>query len=167
MLVLTAKLTRKKLITGIIAAGIVAFAIVLVKGGGENIGAGKFDDNDNKNTISIENVNSHEDRIKALESLGWQVKEDPLEFMEVQIPEEFDEVYSEYNNIQISQGMDLKKYAGKRAMRYSYQILNYPTGEAGIIANILVYKNKLIGGDVCSPQLNGFMHGLLMPDRYE
>ncbi len=162
MLVVTAKLSRKKLITGIIAAGIVMFAIVLVKGG-ENIDVSKFVNARQENNINAENIETPADRIRVLESLGWQVKEEPLEFMEVQIPEEFDEVYSEYNEIQIKQGMDLKKYAGKRAMRYSYQITNYPTGEAGIIANILVYKNKLIGGDVCSPQLNGFMHGLSKP----
>jgi len=160
MLIMTAKLTKKRVITGIITVGMIICAIILVKGGITRV------DNNDINVskeIAIENVKTPEDRVMLLESFGWKVEKEPLEFMEVQIPEDFDEVYSEYNDIQIKQGMDLKKYAGKRAMRYSYQITNYPTGEAGIIANILVYKNKLIGGDVCSPQLNGFMHGLEVP----
>ena len=95
-----------------------------------------------------------------LKDLGWEVDETPMEFMEVQIPEEFDEVYSEYNDIQLKQGMDLKKYAGKRAMRYCYQVNNYPSGEKNVVANLLIYKNKLIGGDISSTQMNGFMHGL-------
>ena len=90
-----------------------------------------------------------------------------VEFMEVQIPQEFDEVYAKYNEIQTAQGMDLTKYQGKRVMRYTYSIKNYPSGEEGVCANMLVYKNKLIAGDVCSPKLDGFMHGLSMPQKKE
>ena len=47
--------------------------------------------------------------------------------------------------------------------RYTYEITNYPTGETGILANLLIYKNTVIGGEVLSPQLDGFLHGLAMP----
>ena len=57
------------------------------------------------------------------------------------------------------QGCDLSKYAGKRCKRYTYVIENYPGQAEGVRANILVYKNKVIGGDVCSVELDGFMHG--------
>ena len=56
-----------------------------------------------------------------------------------------------------------RKYAGKRAKRYTYEITNYPTGESGIQAGLLVYKSTVIGGDVLSAQLGGFIHGLEMP----
>ena len=46
---------------------------------------------------------------------------------------------------------------------YTYEITNYPTGETGILANLLIYKNTVIGGEVLSPQLDGFLHGLAMP----
>ena len=39
------------------------------------------------------------------------------------------------------------------------EIENYPGQAEGVRANILVYKNKVIGGDVCSVELDGFMHG--------
>ena len=37
------------------------------------------------------------------------------------------------------------------------------TGESGIQAGLLIYKNTVIGGDVLSAQLGGFIHGLKMP----
>ncbi len=164
MLIMTAKLSKKKLIMGIITAGLVICAVILLKGDYSGVDVADTVDAKAGAEIKIESVKTPGDRVQLLESYGWQVSEEPLEFMEIQIPEEFDEVYEKYNEIQLGQGMDLKKYAGKRAMRYSYQITNYPTGESDIIANILIYKNKLIGGDVCSPRINGFMHGLSKPE---
>ena len=83
---------------------------------------------------------------------------------ELLIPEEMDESYDDYLALQASQGFDLEQYAGKRVKRYTYEITNYPTGEAGIQAGLLIYKNTVIGGDVLSPQLGGFIHGLEMPE---
>ena len=36
--------------------------------------------------------------------------------------------------------------------------------EDEVTANILVYENKIIGGDICSVNLDGFMHGFTPPD---
>ena len=47
--------------------------------------------------------------------------------------------------------------------RYTYEVLNYPTGEKGVQANLLIRKNTVVGGEVLSPQLDGFLHGLAMP----
>jgi len=57
----------------------------------------------------------------------------------------------------------LTKCAGKRVKRYTYEITNYPTGESGVQANLLIYKNTVVGGEVLSAQLDGFLHGLTMP----
>lgn len=157
MLVMTAKLTKKRIIAWTVLIGVIICAVIMVKGG---MAQKDYEPAQAVDEIKLDDIDNHQGRIALLESFGWQVESQPIEFMEVQIPEEFDEVYSEYNRIQNEQGMDLKKYSGKRVMRYSYRICNYPTGEKDIIANILIYKGKLIGGDVCSPQLNGFMHGL-------
>ena len=48
-------------------------------------------------------------------------------------------------------------------MRYTYKILNYP-GEADVVADIIVFRNQVIAGDVQSVALYGFMHGLSMPE---
>ena len=45
---------------------------------------------------------------------------------------------------------------------------NYPGYENkdGVIrANILVYDGRVIGGDVCSVELDGFMHGFEKPTQ--
>ena len=69
----------------------------------------------------------------------------------------------EYLELQTAQGFDLTKYAGKRVKRYTYEITNYPSGETGVQANLLIYRDKVVGGEVLSPQMNGFVHGLSMP----
>ena len=99
-----------------------------------------------------------------LESYGWAVSAQPIAVEELIIPEAFDETYSQYLELQAGQGFDLTDYCGKRVKRYTYEITNYPTGEAGIQAGLLIYKNTVIGGDVLSPQLGGFIHGLEMPE---
>ena len=79
------------------------------------------------------------------------------------MPEEFDETYRQYLDLQSSQGFDLTEYCGKRVKRYTYEITNYPTGETGVQAGLLIYKNTVVGGDVLSPQLGGCIHSLEMP----
>lgn len=161
MLVMTAKLSKKKIVAW--SLGIVALICIAVFW--STAAESKVVMSDGNVEVQVGNMKSAENRVALLEKFGWQVKTEPVEFMEVTVPKEFDEVYNKYNEIQKAQGMDLTKYQGKRAMRYCYEIQNYPTGEKGILANILVYKGKLIAGDVCSPKLDGFMHGLQMPNK--
>ncbi len=103
-----------------------------------------------------------EERIAFFSQFGWEISTDPLQVKEVVIPQEFDETYEEYNQLQKSQGLDLQKYKGKRVKAWSYEILNYPGYENtdGVIhGNILVYDGVVVGGDICSVELDGFMVG--------
>lgn len=159
MLVVTAKLTRKKLIAGVLAAGfLICGLIVFFAGFGETVPTGA--EMVSVGVVRPDRIKTAEDRIELLESYGWQLERDPIEFMEVLIPKEFDATYAQYNEVQKAQGFDLSKYAGKHVMKYSYQVTNHPSGEDQVIATILVYKNKLIGGDVSSAKMDGFLHGL-------
>lgn len=94
-----------------------------------------------------------------LESLGWETSVEPVDVREVIIPEEWNSVFEEYNDLQKQQGFDLDKYRGKQATIYTYQILNYD-GAENVVANLMVFDGKLIAGDVCSAELGGFMQGL-------
>lgn len=160
MLVFTAKLTRRKVILGVMTFGFLICGLFLGFSSisrselvnGEVITTGK--------EIMTQRLKTAEDRIVLLESLGWEVQKDPIEFREVYIPEEFDAIYLEYNEIQKEQGFDLSKYAGKHVMKYSYTVTNHPA-EEDVIATILVYKSKLIGGDVTSAKADGFLQGLI------
>ena len=75
------------------------------------------------------------------------------------IPSEFDRVFVSYNELQKRQGLDLSKYKRKEMTRFTYIITNYPEYDGVVYANLLVYRNKVVGGDVCSADVNGFLHG--------
>ena len=107
------------------------------------------------------NITDSSQILTFISTFGWEVDEEPDEVREVIIPAEFDDVYNNYNAIQLKQGYDLQKYAGERVKRWTYTIKNYPeyVDQECIKINILVYKGEVIGGDVCSVRLDGFMHG--------
>lgn len=110
--------------------------------------------------VRFDKIKTAEDRIEFLRQFGWEVDGTPVEEVEVTIPAEFDKVYKSYNELQRKQGFDLTKYLKKDVMRYTYRITNYPDYNGEVYVNILVYKKKVIGGDVCSADVNGFIHGL-------
>ena len=117
-----------------------------------------------KSGMSIK-ASTHEERMAFLSQYGWELDEEPVEVQEVIIPSEFDDTYTAYNEIQKDQGFDLAVYAGMRAKRWTYIIKNYSGYENKdcIRVNVLVYDGLVIGGDVCSIELDGFMHGFQMP----
>lgn len=102
-------------------------------------------------------------RLAYLEELGWQVENERYD--SVVLPECFDSSYSSYLAIQKECGFDLLPYAGQTVTRYSYDILNYPTGEAGVQLDLLTFDGRIIGGDVRTSQLNGFMHSLVLNEE--
>jgi len=109
--------------------------------------------------IVYDGVKTEEDRIAFLRQFGWEVKGEPTKVAEVTIPSEFDKVFTGYNEIQKRQGLDLSEYKKKKVTRYTYEITNYEGAEGVVYANILVYRNRVIGGDVCSADTTGFIHG--------
>ncbi len=156
MFIYTAKLDRRRLIAG----GVGALALVCALGlflafSGRSAAAGQ--------TVSPKGVKTAEDRLAYLGAYGWLVREEPLAVEELVIPKEFGAEYADYLSLQSQQGFDLARYAGKTVKRYTYEILNYPTGETGVQASLLMYKNTVVGADVLSPALDGFIHGLEMP----
>ena len=109
--------------------------------------------------INYDKVKTNEDRIAFLEQFGWKVKSEPITASEVKIPEQFDKVFASYNEIQKRQGLDLSKYRNKNVMRYTYELTEYDGYDGVVYANMIVYRNKVIGGDICSADVTGFIHG--------
>ena len=109
--------------------------------------------------ITYTGVKSNEDRIAFLSQFGWEVKSEPVEKCEVTIPAQFDKIFTGYNEIQKRQGLDLSDYKKKKVMRYTYEITNYEGATGTVYANVIVYRNRVIGGDVCSADVTGFIHG--------
>lgn len=111
------------------------------------------------NAITLE---TDAQREEYLTSLGWEFKT-PCEQKEVQIPLEFNDTYTDYNEIQKTQGFDLEDYKGQTATVYTYNITNYSGYENRdcVYANLLVCGGVLIGGDVCSTSVSdGFIEAL-------
>ena len=156
MMILTAKLSKSKLITAavVILAAIVCIVLLVSSSGGSEPAAADAHDPQAK---------TNEDRIAFLASYGWDVESEPVQTQEVRIPEEFNDVLTRYNEIQMEQGFDLSKLAGKQVKRYVYRVTNYPDTQNEVLATLIVYKNKVIGGDVSSSVQDGFIHGFEMP----
>lgn len=103
-------------------------------------------------------VQTAEQRTNFLRAFGWDINTNPVEVREIIIPLEFSDVYIKYNGLQKQQGFDLEQYKGKKVKLWTYEIINYPEKE-GVYANMLVHEGTVIGGDICSNELDGFMHG--------
>lgn len=153
MLVMTAKVDKKK-IAIVFAAVIVAVAalILLIRGGSSSA----------EPTVSA-SVSNNDARVEFLKGFGWEVTTSPVESSQVRIPEKASEVFDRYNALQKSQGYDLTAYAGKTVMRYVYKINNYPGATEPVYATLLVYKNQVIGGDVTDTAAKGQIRGFRMP----
>ena len=110
--------------------------------------------------ISYEGIETNEDRIAFLAQFGYKVSGEPIESVELTLPDDFDRVFSGYNELQKAQGLDLTKYKGKTVTRYTYEVTDYPGHEGEkIYANLIVRKNRIIAGDICSADAGGFIHG--------
>ncbi len=105
-------------------------------------------------------IKTNEDRINFLSQFGWTVEAQPKENLTVTIPSEFDKVFVSYNELQKQQGLDLSKYKKRDVERYTYIVTNYPDYDGTVYANVLVYRGKVIGGDICSADLSGFVKTL-------
>lgn len=95
-----------------------------------------------------------------LNSVGYEVSERPIEREEIRIPKPLDLVFESYNRIQKKSGFDLKPYEGREGIRYTYEVKNYPGGIDGVRANVIVIGGEIVGGDICTVRIDGFMHGL-------
>ena len=103
-----------------------------------------------------------EENIKFLEKYGWEVDSEYTEKVTLEIPEVFDDVYNNYNQLQKAAGLDLTKYKGRKAVRYTYIVMNFPedTGGENVFANILCIGGEPVAGDVMTVSLDGFMYSL-------
>lgn len=151
MMILTAKVDFKKIMVILLSLAAVLLALILIFGGRD------------EDTAATAAVSANDDRVKFLESFGWQVTPTPREASQVRIPEESGEMFRRYNALQKGQGYDLSKFSGKKVMRYVYEITNFPGAQEPVYATVLVYKNQVIGGDVTDTAAKGKIRGFQMP----
>ena len=156
MVVMTAKVNFKRmlLILALAAAGLLAL-ILLLGGSRETLAP------------NGETVTDNDSRVSFLKSFGWEVIASPKESGQVLIPRESNTVFDRYNALQKCQGYDLSKFAGKKVMRYVYTVKNYPGATEPVYATLLIYKNKVIGGDITDTAPGGKVKTFEMPKAAE
>ncbi len=153
MFIFSFKAGRKKILIGLAAVLLVVTAAIVVT---KLFRSGPVASVDGKKYTLT--AGSNDQRVSFLKQFGWQVNTEPIEVKDVAIPAQFDDVYLQYNNIQKEQGLDLTPYAGKTCKQWIYAVTNYPQA-TDVRATLLVYDNRVIGGDLSTVQLDGFMAG--------
>ena len=154
MFVCTVKASSIKFFTAIlfsaaVLVGIVALLPVIDPSGETAVAA-----------LDYKGVDTVEEQLEFLRELGHTPDPNPVYAGEVVIPEVFDSVYETYNQLQKSQGLNLEKYKGKTVQRYTYALSDASGETDGVIgetryATLLIYKNRIIGGDVTTTGPNG------------
>ncbi len=148
--------------TGVLSVLLVACAAFGIFAAGKSVSAAVTAD---KTGLSYLAGNAAQ-RVDFLAQFGWEIDEDPVEVSEVIIPAEFDSAYKEYNDMQAGHGLDLSKYSGMRAKRWTYTVKNYPgyeNNDGMVQANIFVLDGAVIGGDISSLEKDGFMQDFNYP----
>ena len=149
MMMMTAKVDIKKVIAALAAVAGVVIALILLLGG-----------RNNSAPTAAPSVAGNDGRVQFLAALGWEVSTSPTESGQVRIPQEQNDVFSRYNELQKNAGYDLSEYAGKTVMRYVYKVNNFPNATKPVYATLLIYKNQVIGGDITNTAANGTMQAL-------
>ena len=152
MFVFTAKVNRKSAIAAVAVLALLLIAVILLVSL-HSIGG-------SKSRPEKAGVADAADAARYLAGLGWEVEAQPLEIRELVIPRSFSGVYADYAALQAKQGYPLAEYGGMEARRYSFRVLNHPSGEENIVADLLVCGQTVIAGDIQSTAIDGFMTGL-------
>lgn len=161
MFIYTVKANTLKFLAVILAAAAVLVSVVVISEQTEILTTHAIAEATKE--IKYDKIKNEDDRRSFLEQFGWEVEDDELEAVKMKLPAEFDRIMTEYNDMQKTQGLDLMKYKGREIERFTYRITNYPDYEGTVLANVIIYRNRVIGGDVCSADVTGFIHGFSKP----
>lgn len=100
-------------------------------------------------------------RVAFIETLGINVDETAAGVKNITIPENFSDVYENYNSLQQQAGFNLKNYKGKSAAVYTYTFF----GDDETAVHLIVSEDKIIGGDIAQLRLDGEMKPLIRTDE--
>ena len=106
---------------------------------------------------------TNEERVAYLEALGWQVEPQPIETLDLQLPEKLEGEWDAYAKLQKGQGLPFSEFAGQAEKRYTYTVTNYPEIPQGVQANLYLWGDQIIGGDVIFTGQGGFQTDLAFP----
>ncbi len=154
MMIVTTKFSRKKAVLTVIGVGLVMAALILLAGRD-----GKSEPEE------IPQLTDNTQRVAYLQSLGWEVEPEPIETLQFLLPAKLEEPYLSYNELQLSQGMDMSRCCGKQVARYTYAVTNYPGQSEGVQANLYICEETPAAGDLCSSGANGFQSPVIQAEE--
>ena len=132
-------MSRKTLIALVSAAAALAAVIFIFP---DNKGSDSAPE-----TVSVDASTANQ-RIGYFASHGWEVEE--IAEKDIIVPSEFSQDYEDYARIQDKQGLPLRKYAGKNAQLYVYEVKNYSPESHKMLAELLVCNDTAIASMVYS-----------------
>ena len=136
----------------VVCAAVLTLTIFLMPEAGNTVGVNKIV---NEN-VTLEGISSEKKVQEFFNQLGFELDEKPVQKGKVKIPKRFDAVMEKYNDLQKMQGLDLTKYKGKTANRYTYKVIGLPDGtklgQDVYYATVVVHNKKVIAVDVCCPE---------------
>ena len=110
--------------------------------------------------FSIDNA-TNDMIVTFIQDLGWEIDAVPAEITHVTLPESFDAVYETYSAVQSHSGFPFADFKGKNVTRYTYNVRNHKKSASDkVTAGVFVYENTIIGAEISSGGMNGFMHAI-------
>ena len=110
--------------------------------------------------FSIDNA-TNDMIVTFIQDLGWEIDAVPSEITHVTLPESFDAVYETYSAVQSHSGFPFAEFKGKNVTRYTYNVRNHKKSASDkVTAGVFVYENTIIGAEISSGGMNGFMHAI-------
>ena len=94
-------------------------------------------------------------RMIYLKSLKLEADDSNVSHKDIVIPQKFNDVYTEYNNLQKKAGFDLSRFKGKNATVYTYELLGTKRE-----IHLIVCEGAIIGGDIADVMFGGNMYPL-------
>lgn len=107
-----------------------------------------------------QNAETAQERLAYLASLGWEADPSGEDAQRVTIPDCSEGAMASYNELLKRGGFDLSPYQGQTVDLYCYRLLNYPGTEETVYLALYVSDGRVIGGDIHTAALDGFMHEL-------
>ena len=144
------KLTRRRAVALILAAGVILSAAVILCSSPRSIFS----------ICDMLDVSQAKGREKYLASYGWVIDPTDEEERTVLLPKTFEGAVGEYAEMQTEQGYDFASYAGLECRQFTYTVKNYEGCGGTVYATLYVKGTRVIGGDIHSADINGFMHGI-------
>ena len=154
---ITLKFDRKKTAFAVVIAALLIVGIILMVGAFQKSASAKDTAGTGRADAVVKNEKS---RVAYLARNGWEVASPAESESVVMIPRTFSAVFEEYNELQKQQGFDLSQYCGTEVTMYTYRVTNAEL-DGDVIAVLYVQSNKVVGGDVHSTALDGFMTGIV------